>query len=421
MHKRRILLFGEGVSQAHVGRALSLARMLDPARYELHFASAEASRYLAGAAGLKFHAVPTLPPAEFLRRLARGAPVCDAETLRASVEGDLRLISGVKPDLIVGDFRISLGISAAVAGVRYASCINAYWSPYTLLPMPVPDLFLARLAGVALSTWIAGHVSGTVLRSHARGFNRVRKAYGLPPVADFREMLSQGDWTCYLDHPDLTPVGALSASHRFLGPVTWAPFAALPAGWVEWRNRMPLVYLTLGSSGDTRVLDTLLAALGRLPVQVALATAGRASHEATTEKLFARAFLPGDLMLCHAAVCISNGGAGTGYQALAAGKPVLAVPSNVDQCYHTQTVLRAGAGLALRPGGLSLRAVTQAVEALLAGGTYERQAGVWAKKLRVWSTAERFQTLVSEALQDDAASRTQDAALRAMQPIACVP
>ena len=55
----------------------------------------------------------------FLDNLAKGRPVYDVNTLRSYVRADLALLEAVKPDLVVGDFRISLGVSARVAGIPY--------------------------------------------------------------------------------------------------------------------------------------------------------------------------------------------------------------------------------------------------------------------------------------------------------------
>ncbi len=102
----RVLCFGEGVSLAHVGRPLELARALDPARYEIHFASSERYRGMVEAHGFAFHAVDGLLPQEFMARLAAGAPLYDEDTLRRSAEADLRIMRALRPDLVIGDFRV---------------------------------------------------------------------------------------------------------------------------------------------------------------------------------------------------------------------------------------------------------------------------------------------------------------------------
>ena len=49
---------------------------------------------------------------QFLAALAAGRPVYHAETLRSYVRDDLSLLESVDPDIVVGDFRLSLAVSA---------------------------------------------------------------------------------------------------------------------------------------------------------------------------------------------------------------------------------------------------------------------------------------------------------------------
>ena len=46
---------------------------------------------------------------------------------------DLELIRRIEPDVVVGDFRLSLAVSAPMAGVPYIALANAYWSPFAVL------------------------------------------------------------------------------------------------------------------------------------------------------------------------------------------------------------------------------------------------------------------------------------------------
>lgn len=47
-------------------------------------------------------------------------------TLRKYVEADLRVLDEIAPDLVVGDLRISLSVSARLAGIPYIAIANAY-------------------------------------------------------------------------------------------------------------------------------------------------------------------------------------------------------------------------------------------------------------------------------------------------------
>ncbi|MFC3374324.1 hypothetical protein ACFOLJ_00110 [Rugamonas sp. CCM 8940] len=71
--------------------------------------------------------------------------------MRRYVEDDLHVFKQARPDLVVGDFRLSLSISARLAGLPYVALSNAYWSPYVRQRYPLPDIPLARLRPLALA------------------------------------------------------------------------------------------------------------------------------------------------------------------------------------------------------------------------------------------------------------------------------
>lgn len=62
--------------------------------------------------------------------LARGAPVFTAKVLEGYVEQELALMDQLRPDVVVGDFRLSLRISASLRRIPYVNVTNAYWSLY---------------------------------------------------------------------------------------------------------------------------------------------------------------------------------------------------------------------------------------------------------------------------------------------------
>ena len=62
---------------------------------------------------------------------------------------------------------------------------------------------------------------------------------------------------------------------------------------------------------------------------------------------------------------ICNGGSLTSYQALAAGKPIIGLPSNLDQFLNMQALERSGAGVGIRADRFDRNHLQAAVAALL--------------------------------------------------------
>ncbi|MFH1022488.1 MAG: glycosyltransferase [Planctomycetota bacterium] len=405
--RKRILFVGEATTLAHVVRPLELAKALDPWRFEIHFACDERYRNLVESAGFDFHSLPTMPAEEFARRLSVGAPLYDRGTLNDYVTAEMDLLSELEPDLVVGDFRVSLGISTEVMGIPYANLCNAHWSPCATQRFPLPELPAVGTLGEKLTGLCMRPVLPWIFRYHARAYNRVRQKYGLVPVKDLRQMYTGGNWSLYLDIPALAPTANLPKNHRYLGPVTWNPDVPLPVWWGRIMRERPIVYVTMGSSGDMKVMRTLLAVLGRNRVSVALATAGRMETTDLPDNVFAADYLPGAAILKESALCIFNGGAATGYQALGEGVPVVGLPSNADQFYHMEAIQRAGAGILVRPSGATEKRLETAIRAVLTEESYRQAAGKLQQEIAIRPAREEFRRFVNELFpQGDSIMRT---------------
>ena len=128
--RRRVLFVGEAVTLAHVARPIALARMLVGRGYRPIVAADPRFAALCPPGAWDTAEIRSIPTADFLRSLARGKPVYDLATLEGYVEDDLALLRAVRPAVVIGDFRISLAVSARLVGVPYINVSNAYWSPY---------------------------------------------------------------------------------------------------------------------------------------------------------------------------------------------------------------------------------------------------------------------------------------------------
>jgi UDP:flavonoid glycosyltransferase YjiC (YdhE family) len=398
--KERILFVAENVTLAQVVRLVVLARSLDPARYEIHFASSSFEPMVFDGLPFERHSLFTLEKSAVEKALAAGKRLYEKKALLGYVQADLEVIQSVQPSLIVGDFRLSLSISAPVSRIPHATLINAYWSPFRREQrFPVPDHPIIRLLGEELTEQYFPKAIGKVFDHFAAPINAVRKRYGLPRVGSLQQVLVQGDYTLYPDTPRLVPTEGAPAHHGYLGPVLWSPPVAFDERSLTGDDSRPLVYVTLGSSGSTQVLPNLMSALGSLPVRVLLATAGRAELGSLPKNVTAHAFVPGDQVARQAALVISNGGSTTGYQALAEGTPVLGLPSNLDQFLATQAIERTGAGLRVKARAASEAALRHAVVTLLSEPSYTRAAQSVAGDFAEYPASQRFARFVHGALE----------------------
>jgi UDP:flavonoid glycosyltransferase YjiC (YdhE family) len=399
-HRPVILLVAEAVTLAHYARIVALAGALDRSKYEVVVATDRRFAALGRPAADAVLELESIPSAAFAEALAHGRRVYDAETLARYAQDDLALIRRVRPDLIVGDFRLSLAASAPASGVRYACVVNAYWSPYADVDYPVPDLPLTRALGVTIAQKLFDVARKRAFASHARPVEQLRKRYGLPALdGDMRTAYTWGDHTLYADLPDYVPMRALPANHRHLGPPLWSVDAELPEWWNRLPDDKPRVLVTLGTSGSTAALPVIVARLASRPVTVIVATAHGALGRLPSS-VHAAPYLPFDAVARRCALVVCNGGSLATYGASVAGVPVLGICTNMDQLLNMQVVTRLGTGIALRASERIGARFDAAVSALLDDPRYRQQAARLGERVGRFDPAERFREFVTRVVRD---------------------
>jgi UDP:flavonoid glycosyltransferase YjiC (YdhE family) len=402
--RRRVLFVAEAVTLAHVARPVALASRLDPQRWEVRLATDPRYAKAIGAVPFPTEAVWSISSDRFAHALAHGTPIFDAPSIQRYVEEELVLFDRLRPDVVVGDFRISLAISARRAGIPYINITNAYWSPYALIRHVVPEITVARLLGARI-----GQVAFNVFRragyaAHVVPVNRVRRRFGLPPLAaDFRWAIMDADETLYADVPEVVPTKPLPDSHRFIGPIPWVPAASLPAWWPEVElaaGRRPVIYVNLGSSGAAGALEKVLQALEGFDAAIVAATAGRKLTDATPGNAFVADYLPGDRAATLADIVVCNGGSPSSYQALAAGKPVIGMAANTDQFLNMAAVEDAGAGILVRAHHTSAAEIRQVVVDVIRDGRLKNGARRIQSALSGFDPFARFEATLRKVSGD---------------------
>lgn len=396
--RKRILLFSEGVTASQIVRLVTLGRSLDRDRFEVSFACSEFAESIFAGTGFVRRKVHSLDPKQVLRAVRQGRRLYDERLLRQQVAEDLEVFREVRPDLVVGDFRWSLAVSAPVHGVPHAALVNAYWSPFREhASFPVPDHPIVGVLGETLTARYFPKALPRVFSWFAAPLNALRRAHGLPELGSLPEVLTHGDYTLYADPEELVPTRNAPETHIHLGFVPWAPSAPLPPELDQAPKGRPLVYATLGSSGNVELLPRLVEALGRLPVTGLVATAGRRTLRRVPPNVVLTDYAPGDLAARRAAVVVSNGGSSTTYQALAEGTPVLGLPSNLDQFLAMDAVERHSAGLLQRARSATVDSIESALTRLLDSTAHRDGAARVGAMIARASAPVRFANFVERA------------------------
>jgi UDP:flavonoid glycosyltransferase YjiC (YdhE family) len=394
-NRKRVLFFAEAVTLAHVARPLALAESLDVGHYDITFACA--SRYHHFFKDKPWQPIPlrSISSEQFLRALSRGSPVYDTQTLRQYVKDDLEIIKKINPDVIVGDFRLSLSISARIVGIPYITISNTYWSPhYTGGAFPLPVLPMTKILPLKLADAVFRLTLPLALMLHCAPMNRVRRENGMASLGStLQHIYTDADYVLFADMPELFPTSGLPAEHQYLGPILWSPPVAKPPWWEHLPTDRPLIYLTLGSSGQARFLPMVLDVLSELPVTVIAATVEAYSGPVPRNAYLAN-YLPGTEAALRSRMVICNGGSPTSLQALAAGVPVLGIASNADQFLNMDALVRAGVGVVLRADRLNGLAIEEAVKKLIFCPEFSFNAHAVAAKIKKYNVFKHFATLV---------------------------
>jgi UDP:flavonoid glycosyltransferase YjiC (YdhE family) len=397
--RRRILFVAEAVTLAQVVRLVVLARSLPRDSFEVHFAAARFDDLVFAGCDFPRWPISSLSPEAVDRRVRSGRRIYAGRTLRRYLRDDLRLLDETKPDLVVGDLRLSLSVAAPLRGVPHAALINAYWSPYCVRQgFPLPEHPIVRLLGERLAARYFPKALPRVFDHFAAPVNRLRRSHGLPEIGSLPQVLCHGDLTLHPDPPALVPTRDAPARHLHLGPVLWSPAIDRPPWWNRLDPRRPTVYVTLGSSGRAELLPAAVAAVADLGAQALVATADRARLADVPDGVFVADYLPGDQAAARADLVLCNGGASTAYQALAAGRPVLGIAANLDQYLSMAAITAAGAGVLLRAGRATRPAIREALAAALQDAPLQAAARQLQPSFTPTQAPQRFQEAIAALL-----------------------
>lgn len=394
--RKRVLFICEAVTLAHVARPLVLANELRYT-YDVSIAADPSVHHLIQREQWQPLKVTSLSQKEFMSRLKWGKSVFDTKGLCMSVEEDLRLINEICPDVVIGDFRLSLSISSRLSGVPYITLGNAYWLPQQLDLIPVPEMLLTHLCGMRISQWVFDRIAPRVMRSHANVFNSVCKRFGVSSVSnDLGGIYLEGDVTALVDLPRCYPCVSESHKYQFIGPCVWNPPVAKTVEAAEKCVNTTEVFVSLGSSGQLNVLEPVVLGLLQCDCRIFLATAGRPLPQKFNKEsnIIIAEFWPGLETAKRSSVIVCNGGSPMTQLAMVCGKPVVGIPSNLDQFLNMAIVEKNGLGIMLRPEGISVDKVVTAMNSIQKNPKYKQLAVEYSKESEAYMKKQRIHDVV---------------------------
>ena len=293
--------FVVGHALGHVGRALNVAKALRASRQSCDITfvgnnpGGHLERYVSPEG---FAAVPI------------GSATEPSPHTYASLLADI--LSNVNPDVVVYD----------LSPFPWLLLTSAFAVPQVYLT----NYFLTRMGDESTAQDVTFGANKSLI-------NAARQRLGLPLLTSVRELYEK-DRVILADPPQLLPdATALPANYTLAGAIWWAPEAELPADLQEMRD---ILYVSLGSTGAHIPRGTLARIATRLNARhVVVTSTKRPPDDAPVSvPISYYSSLPGGKVLDRSVLAITQGGAGSCYQALGAG-----VPLGISPSYHNHELL----------------------------------------------------------------------------------
>jgi UDP:flavonoid glycosyltransferase YjiC (YdhE family) len=348
------------------------------------------------------------------------------EWLVESMPGQVADITAIRerfePDVIVADpsmwgpgliMREAQGVPVALQSPLIHAVIPGRDIPPLGSRVGVP-----RTARTRLRARVVSAVGHALARDTRRRIDVLRADHGLGPLTgSVNEVLGRLPLYVVASLPELDlDRRDLPAGVRYVGPLLWHP--PEPQGTAEWLDTLPAdrawVHVTEGTSHyqEPFVLRAAAAGLAGAPYE-AILTTGHNREPGTVvpggSNVHVRTWLSHQVLLPRCSVLVTTGGAGTVMAGLAAGVPLVLVPTSWDKPDVALRMVEAGVAVRLAPKDCTPAGLRCAVDAVLGDQRYGRRAR---------EVAER---LAAAPGPGGAAELIEDLAARAPHPVGAAP
>jgi UDP:flavonoid glycosyltransferase YjiC (YdhE family) len=336
---KKVLVFSQGVNLTHFFRPLILIKQLLLQNNKVTFLLYEKHhRFIPKDISAKttIDFLKTVNPKRFQQNIYDKTPVYSLKKLQKMIDEDLAMIDQHRPDVIIGDLRFSLAVSARLKSIPYITITNAHWSDKRLLKkIEIVDSSMGRVVESKFFQGSFALFHKQLLALHTIPLNLMKKKHNLKNCINYSyfDINCEGDFTLYADHPDYSPLEEMNDCEFYTGPMEWFPPSKLPPLPQEFAIKERNVYINMGNMGPVKNIHNLIDACLELDLRIILGTCGRFSlppHQETSPFIYAGDFIPGDEALTLSALSISPGGVSAVYPAIKRGVYTLAIPGHLD-------------------------------------------------------------------------------------------
>jgi UDP:flavonoid glycosyltransferase YjiC (YdhE family) len=394
-----ILLFSEGISYCHVVRPLIIGRWLKELDQPILVACPRAHQQVFESEGYQTVPIETADPVAIYSRLAKGKTLYTANELLEYFTQDEQLIKDVSPRLIVADFRFPLLQLAKRAGIPSVGITSASCHPNFPLDGTTPNPFVRpsfippEFIDAIQKTFIGAVTRKLLVSDLSRPYRKASAKYGLPQLPTFFDYASQGDLCLLSDHPEIMPISQLRPQDFYTGALIWKRDDPLPAELDQLPADRNKVYITVGTQ-ESMTLEFLDELLTRLLDEghVVILSKGKRQFEIPVRnpRLFVFDFLNETKLLPLVDLYIYHGSAMSTYHGLYFGVPMISIPVQADQHFHSEALMRNGVGTLFRPVRLRISDVVATAQRQLEDSAVKEASKQIQTKLRSFSRREEI-------------------------------
>lgn len=389
----KVLFMVESVTMAHPTRSFELATHLVQKGHQVVFAATESPLFLKSQDhGMTWVDLQTgISSKEFLQSLEKASLPYTVQGLDQALTEDLMILRQYQPDIIIGDMRLSLQVSARLSKTKWINLSNLVWNPETDLGYLMPEMPASRMLGSGIQHLIPRKILEKIIDANVGVFNQFRTKYGLSKLLNLKQAYCDGDRNFYLDLPSSSVSMKQNEKHLVIGPVLFSSSMEMP----EWISELPesqkKAFVSMGSSGNQKTLEKIvhtLLAEGYIVILIG------GSVKWTSNRLFMAPFAPvKELMqMCDLVVC--NGGTPMTYLALSLGKAVLGIPSNMDQHLTMKHLSALPLVQSLRSEDLSYKNISNTVRQLHLIHQDQNVKNEMMDQFSRWNSMKKFVTEV---------------------------
>jgi UDP:flavonoid glycosyltransferase YjiC (YdhE family) len=333
------------------------------------------------------------------------------KTLPDQVKDQQLVLDDWKPDLVVSDVSM-WGTPLVLHELTGVPCVICSFAPGCMIPSPsVPPWGMGLPSPHNWSSRLLNRTVSLVTEISVAGFrracNEMRAGFRLAPLnVPVHEYLGRMPLYLVPSVPELDYNRRdLPASVHYIGPLIWNDTKRTPP--LEWLAKLgherPWVHVSEGTLHvyEPFLLEASARGLANLPMEVIMTTGGDRDPQALdlgslAPNVRVEKWIAHTELFPHTDVVVTTGGAGTILTALAAGIPLIIVPTEWDKADNAQRVVEAGAAIRISPRRCSPKRLREAVERLLSDNTYRDNAKRLAGILKGLNGPRRAAELIED-------------------------